>query len=110
VGEVLWITGWGSLSDVNPTPATHLQTGQVKISTVDADTVAVTGYAPATDTSACLYDSGAPYFLELPHHAPRLVAVESNGPSCPHTAPETTARVDGVRGWIRSTTGHSADR
>jgi hypothetical protein len=88
---------------VNPTPATHLQTGQVKISSVAGTTVGVVGYRPQPDTSACLYDSGAPYFLEREHRAPVLVSVESSGPSCPHSLEETTSRVDTLTGWIRST-------
>jgi hypothetical protein len=28
--------------------------------------------------------------------------VESNGPDCPHSSPETTARVDTVAAWIKT--------
>ncbi|WP_432840819.1 trypsin-like serine protease [Dactylosporangium sp. CA-092794] len=101
-GDVLRIAGWGALSDVDAKPATHLQTGQFKVASVAATTVGVQGYRPDPDTSACLYDSGAPYFAE---HGPIavLVSVESNGPACPHAQVETTARVDGLTGWIRTT-------
>jgi secreted trypsin-like serine protease len=99
-GRVLTIAGWGATSSINPTPGTQLFTGQVKIQTVTPATVTVVGYRPAADTSACLYDSGAPYFTTTHHRAARLVSVESNGPDCPHTAPETTARVDTVATWI----------
>ena len=103
VGDILRITGWGSLSDVDPKPATHLQTGQVKVTAVSDTVVGVVGYAPKPTTSGCLYDSGAPYFAEAPHQLPRLVSVESNGPSCPHSQQETTARVDPVVPWMLRT-------
>ncbi len=102
-GEILRITGWGALDDVNPAPATHLQTGQVKVATVGESTVGVVGYLPQPTTSACLYDSGAPYFSEPRYGRPRLVSVESSGPTCPHHQVETTSRVDTVASWIIST-------
>jgi secreted trypsin-like serine protease len=103
VDDVLRITGWGSLTDVDPTPATHLQTGQVKVAAVASTTIGVVGYLPLPTTSACVYDSGAPYFVEPKHGAPRLVSVESEGPDCPHDQVETTARVDNQLSWIRTT-------
>lgn len=102
-GDVLRITGWGSLSDVNPAPATHLQTGQVKVVTVTDTVVGVAGYKPKPTTSGCLYDSGAPYFAQSRHHRARLVAVESGGPACPHDQTETTSRVDTVLPWLYAT-------
>ena len=87
-GSLLTIAGWGATSSTNPSPATELSTGVVKISAISSTTVNVVGYAPAADTSACLYNSGAPYF--------------STGPDCPHTSPETTARVDTIAKWIRT--------
>jgi hypothetical protein len=63
--------------------------------------VLVTGYAPARDTSACLYDSGAPYFRSV-SGVLQLVSVESTGPDCPHTSNETTSRADVDTGWIRT--------
>jgi hypothetical protein len=102
-GEVLRITGWGSLSDVNAAPATHLQTGQVKVTAVSDTIVGVVGYRPKPTTSGCLYDSGAPYFVEAKHRRPRLVSIESNGPTCPHDQVETTARVDTILPWLFST-------
>jgi secreted trypsin-like serine protease len=102
-GQVLRIAGWGALSDVNPAPATHLQTGQVKVTTVSDTIVGVVGYLPLPTTSACLYDSGAPYFFEPEHGGPRLVSVESNGPTCPHSNVETTARVDTILPWLLTT-------
>ena len=100
VGEQVRLTGWGSLSDVNPTPATQLQTGLFTISSVTATTVAVDGSLPAPNTSPCLYDSGAPYFRERPSGEDTLVSVESTGPSCPHSGDETTARIDNIAAWI----------
>ena len=102
VGQILTLAGWGATSSVAPQPSNQLWTGQVRITTVGSTTVLVTGYAPARDTSACLYDSGAPY-IATPAGAPaRLVSVESDGPACPHSAQETTARVDTVAGWVRT--------
>ncbi|WP_433058799.1 trypsin-like serine protease [Dactylosporangium sp. CS-033363] len=97
VGDVLRITGWGKLAATDAEPATHLQTGQVKVSTVGPVTLGVQGYRPAADTSACEYDSGAPYF----NGDGVLVAVESTGPSCPHAEEETTTRVDPLHDWVK---------
>ncbi|MEH1057233.1 trypsin-like serine protease [Micromonospora sp. CPCC 206171] len=104
-GAVLRMTGWGATSSVNPTPATHLQTGQFKITRVAGTSVMVVGYAPAPDTSACLWDSGAPYFTENADGTQTLVSVESDGPSCPHSREETTSRVDRIADWIQQTAG-----
>jgi secreted trypsin-like serine protease len=103
--EILRIAGWGADNSVDPVPGTHLITGQVQVSSVTGSTVGVHGYAPSPDTSACLYDSGAPYFLERPRKAPVLVSVESFGPDCPHDQEETTSRVDNIANWIRRVTG-----
>jgi secreted trypsin-like serine protease len=99
-GAVLRMTGWGATSSVDPTPTTHLQTGQFKITRVAGAVVKVVGHAPAPDTSACLYDSGAPYFTENPDGTQTLVSVESDGPACPHSEEETTSRVDRIADWI----------
>jgi secreted trypsin-like serine protease len=101
-GQLLTIAGWGATSSVNPVPSTQLMTGVVKIWSVNRSTVFVRGYSPAADTSACLYDSGAPYVSAPPGALPRLVSVESTGPNCPHTQLETTARVDVLASWIRT--------
>ena len=103
VGEVLRITGFGATDSVDPMPSTRERTGQVKISSFTESTVGVRGFKPLPTTSACLYDSGAPYFLERDHHAPLLVAVEQDGPDCPHDQEETTSRVDTIADWIRHT-------
>jgi pimeloyl-ACP methyl ester carboxylesterase len=98
-GQILTIAGWSATSSVAPAPSPQLYSGQVRITSVATSTVLVTGYAPARDTSACLYDSGAPYLAASPA---RLVSVESTGPNCPHAQNETTARVDPLVPWVRS--------
>jgi secreted trypsin-like serine protease len=101
-GEIVTMAGWGATTDVNPAPSDQLYWGRMKVGGYTSTTVSVTGYYPARDTSACLYDSGAPYFLTPSGSAPLLVSTESDGPNCPHTSAETTARVDDQVGWIRS--------
>jgi len=101
-GDMLTIAGWGATSSIIPTPSTQLSIGRVKVQTVNSTTTTVVGYYPAADTSACLYDSGAPYFTTPPGAAPLLVSTESNGPDCPHTSAETTARVDIISNWIKT--------
>lgn len=100
VGSIVTLAGWGATSNVNPTPSTVLNIGRMKIKTVKTSYVYVVGYSPSKSTSACLYDSGAPYFTTPASAAPQLVSVESDGPSCPHTTPETTARTDNIGAWI----------
>ncbi|MCP3786853.1 trypsin-like serine protease [Micromonospora sp. A3M-1-15] len=102
-GTILRMTGWGATSSVDATPATHLQTGQFKINRVAGSAVMVVGYAPAANTSACLWDSGAPYFVENADGTEALVSVESDGPACPHSQEETTERVDRLADWIQQT-------
>jgi len=100
VGDIVRLTGYGSTTSSNPTPSQLLRTGQFTVAAVNDPTILVTGHAPQPDTTPCPYDSGAPYFVERRFAAPKLVAVESNGPSCPHTQQETTSRVDNIRRWI----------
>lgn len=102
-GEVLTIAGWGATSGFIPTPSSQLTIGQVTVQTVNPSTIMMVGSYPAADTSACLYDSGAPYFRTPASAPPLLVATESTGPNCPHATPETTARVDTITGWIKAT-------
>jgi secreted trypsin-like serine protease len=102
VGDVLRLTGYGATGSTDPVPSDILQTGQVTVETVETATIGVTGFAPEPDTSACVFDSGAPYFVERAGRSPLLVSIESDGPSCPHDQVETTARVDNIRSWIRS--------
>ena len=72
---------------------------------MDTYTIGVVGCAPASDTSACPYDSGAPYFAERSDGTATLVAIENHGPACPHSQMETAARVDKVAGCIREHIG-----
>jgi secreted trypsin-like serine protease len=104
-GTILRMTGWGATTSVDATPTTHLQTGQFRITRVAGSSVLVVGHAPAADTSACLWDSGAPYFTENTNGTQTLVSIESDGPSCPHSQEETTARVDRIADWIEQTSG-----
>lgn len=98
VGQVLALAGWGATSADGP-PSTQLLTGLVRVSSVGDPLLGVTGYAPAPDTSACPYDSGAPYF-RISGQGLVLVSVESGGPSCPHADPERTTRTDVLVPWI----------
>jgi secreted trypsin-like serine protease len=100
-GETLRLAGWGATT-ADGAPETHLRTGQFTVTAVGEPIVNVVGKAPAADTSACPYDSGAPYFLERADGSPVLVSVESNGPDCPHTTPEDTDRVDTLLTWLRA--------
>jgi secreted trypsin-like serine protease len=103
VGQKLTLAGWGSLSAKNPAPATRMQQGTVEVASVAATTAGVRGASPAATTSACTYDSGAPYFTEEGKTA-HLVALEATGPGCPHAGIETTSRVDALADWITRTT------
>ncbi|MGY1916827.1 trypsin-like serine protease [Blastococcus sp. SYSU DS0973] len=100
-GQVLSFAGWGATTS-DGGPSEQLHWGQVKVSNVRPTTVMVKGHWPAKDTSACPYDSGAPYF-DTSGPAPVLVSVESTGPACPHRREETTARVDVVADWVHGT-------
>jgi secreted trypsin-like serine protease len=102
IGTIVTLAGWGATSSVNPTPSTVLNVGRLKISSVKNSYIYVVGVAPSTSTSACLYDSGAPYFTNPASGPALLVSVESDGPACPHTTAETTARVDNIVPWIKS--------
>jgi hypothetical protein len=103
VGETVRMTGWGtsnSSTALNQRPD-RLQTGIWVVDGLTAGTVLMRGRAPATTTSACPFDSGAPYFTEGPG-GPLLVATEIAGPACPHAGQETTARIDTMLAWIAS--------
>ncbi|GAA0228574.1 S1 family peptidase [Cryptosporangium japonicum] len=104
VGERLRLTGWGALDGGSTTPADRLQTGVFTVGSVGDSTIGVTGAEPAPDTSACLLDSGAPYF-RMTEAGPEVVSTESSGPGCPHADEETTARVDVAADWITETIG-----
>ena len=101
-GLLLRMTGWGATSATATTPTTHLMTGLFKVTIGTSTVVRVRGYQPAADTSACPWDSGAPYFgMFSGKYA--VVGIESTGPDCPHATDETTSRVDAVVSWIRTT-------
>ena len=102
IGDELHLVGWGWTGVGPKVASTTLQTGTFTVSSVTAGIAGVVGLRPQADTSACVYDSGAPY-VTLADGGPRLVSVESDGPACPHSATETTARVDGLAGWIHDT-------
>jgi secreted trypsin-like serine protease len=105
VGDVVRATGWGALDGVNTVPATHLQTGLFTVSSVAPTTLGVVGRSPSPSTSACPYDSGAPYFREQSGRT-ELVSIESTGPDCPHDQEETTSRADlpAAIAWLRQQT------
>ena len=102
IGAVVRVTGYGSTTSVNPAPVTRLRTGQMTVVSLSDSVTGLQGYAPQPDTTPCPYDSGAPFFLERGKARPVLVSVVSNGPSCPHTAVESSARTDNIAAWIRS--------
>ncbi|MBB4687172.1 S1 family peptidase [Amycolatopsis jiangsuensis] len=104
VGQEVTLAGWGSLTATDPAPSTKLQQGTMKVASLDDTTVAVQGVSPKNDTSACTYDSGAPYFTS-DGEGGKLVSIESTGPDCPHTDAETTSRADVIADWI---TEHTA--
>ncbi|WP_103338155.1 S1 family peptidase [Amycolatopsis sp. CA-126428] len=99
VGQQLTLAGWGSLTNADPKPATRLQQGTVAVAKVDPTTLGVRGAAPEITTSACTYDSGAPYFS-----GNELVSLEATGPDCPHAGIETTSRADVIADWIATHT------
>jgi secreted trypsin-like serine protease len=98
-GLVLSVAGWGATA-TGGSWSDRLSWGQVTVGTVRTTTVLVRGRWPYPDTSACAYDSGAPYVTT--GTTPLLVSIESTGPACPHSSLETTARVDVVASWIRT--------
>ncbi|WP_037314557.1 S1 family peptidase [Amycolatopsis orientalis] len=103
VGQHLTLAGWGSLTSTNPVPAGRMQQGSVQVATVAPTTVGVRGAAPAITTSACTYDSGAPYFVP-DDKSGALVSIEATGPGCPHAGIETTSRADVIADWIATHT------
>ncbi|RSM59209.1 esterase [Amycolatopsis sp. WAC 01376] len=104
VGQQLTLAGWGSLTATNPAPATRMQQGTVQVATVAPATIGVRGAAPSITTSACTYDSGAPYFVPGGKSGV-LVSLEATGPNCPHAGIETTSRADVIADWIVTHTG-----
>ena len=103
-GDVLRLLGWGATGSLLPLPSSRLRAGLVTVSSATATTVGGRGRYPRPDTSACLFDSGAPYVAEDGGRA-RLVAVEHDGPACPHAGAEPATRGDTARAWIMRTIG-----
>jgi secreted trypsin-like serine protease len=106
IGTIVRVTGYGSTTSVDPAPVTRLRTGQMTVVSLTDTVTGMRGYAPQADTTPCPYDSGGPFFLEKDHARPVLVSVVSNGPSCPHTQVELSARTDDIADWIFSVIRH----
>ncbi|MFC7531827.1 S1 family peptidase [Actinoplanes sp. GCM10030250] len=104
VGQVLRLTGYGSTTSVNPAPEPRLRTGKLQIVSMSDSVIGLSGHSPQPDTTPCPYDSGGPFFIESKHARPTLVALVSNGPSCPHAQVENAARTDNLSPWIQETT------
>jgi secreted trypsin-like serine protease len=100
IGSIVRLTGYGSVTSTNPVPETRLRTGQLTVVSLTNSITGLQGHAPQPNTTPCPYDSGAPYFQEMRGLRPVLVAVVSNGPSCPHTQVESGARTDNIADWI----------
>ncbi|NMO51004.1 trypsin-like serine protease [Actinoplanes sp. TBRC 11911] len=103
VGEIVRLTGYGLVADAGTKGPTRLQTGQFAVTMVSDSLIGVAGHSPRKDTSACLHDSGGPYFHEEPDGQLALVAVVSTGPSCPHEGDDFSARTDNLHDWINDT-------
>jgi V8-like Glu-specific endopeptidase len=101
-GGLLTIAGWGADNSVNPAPSDFPRVGEFRVTSVTAETIGVTGLLPLPTTSACPYDSGAPYFTPTGPVTGVLAAVESNGPDCPHNQVDNATRIDNLTGWIRT--------
>jgi len=101
VGETLRITGWGSAdaeADLSHRPD-RMQTGLMKVTSFNTNGMLVDGIAPQTTTSACPFDSGAPYFRYV-NNRYVIAGTEVGGPDCPHNSNETTTRLDTIATWI----------
>jgi secreted trypsin-like serine protease len=107
-GETVRLTGYGQ-TDADSAAPTTLQTGRFVVGRVGDSVLEVSGRSPHQDTSACQHDSGGPYFRESSGGAPVLVAVVSNGPTCPHEGADVSARTDNLVGWIAGTTSPRAN-
>ena len=102
-GAIVRLAGYGLTNDKDKSSlASWLQTGQFKVVSVSRAFVGVSGKAPRASTSACLNDSGGPYFTQSSGGAAVLVSVVSGGPSCPH------AKWTSVGGSIPSGAGSPA--
>ncbi|WP_312034686.1 trypsin-like serine protease [Actinoplanes sp. TBRC 11911] len=102
VGSKVRLVGYGQTTASTKSIPDRAQTGQFKVSSVSSLEMGLTGISPRSNTSPCPHDSGGPYFTESPDGTATAVAVVSHGPTCPHTGPDTGARVDAVSSWILS--------
>jgi secreted trypsin-like serine protease len=102
-GEVVRLTGYGLVSDAGSATTDRLQTGQFTVDRVGDSVLETSGRAPRAQTSPCRHDSGGPYFQQPPGGAAVLVAVVSNGPGCPHSGPDFSARTDNLGDWLGDT-------
>ncbi|MFT7871304.1 MULTISPECIES: trypsin-like serine protease [Amycolatopsis] len=101
VDQQLTFAGWGAVLPRLTEPAAHLHLGTVSVATTAATTFGVHGLSPSAATSACLFDSGAPYLSQPFDQQPAIVTgIEVGGPACPHTSTETVARVDVLNEWV----------
>jgi hypothetical protein len=102
-GSVVRLLGYGRTGR-DGRPATRLQTGRFTVTSVRPSFVGMSGRSPRPDTSPCAHDSGGPYLIER-GRTPELVAVVSNGPGCPHTGADDSARIDTIADWIAGVVG-----
>ncbi|MEC3974532.1 S1 family peptidase [Amycolatopsis sp. H20-H5] len=103
MGQHLTLAGWGSQTATDPKPSSRLQQGTVQVTQTTPTTLGVRGVSPAATTSACTYDSGAPYFIPAAPSG-QLVSIETTGPNCPHASTETTSRADTIANWLTTNT------
>jgi secreted trypsin-like serine protease len=100
-GDAVRMAGWGSadgVADLTHRPD-QLQTAEFMVTRVTDDELFIEATGPDLLTSACAFDSGAPFFSDEDGE-PALVATEISGPTCPHSSEETTARTDVLADWI----------
>lgn len=105
VGEIVALDGWGA-DTADTGPSDHPRLGGFRVDRVDGLTLSVTGLVPLPTTSACPYDSGAPYFTPTGLATGTLVGVENGGPACPHHELDAAARPDIQLDWIRQQIAH----
>ncbi|WP_433559579.1 S1 family peptidase [Pseudonocardia xinjiangensis] len=100
-GDAVRLAGWGSadgVADLTHRPD-QLQTAEFVVTRVTDAELFIEATGPHLLTSACAFDSGAPFFTQVDGE-PELVATEISGPTCPHSSEETTARADVLTDWI----------
>jgi secreted trypsin-like serine protease len=110
-GDRVRLAGWGASDgsgDVTHRPD-HLQTAEFEVTRITPTEAHIEATGPDVLTSACAFDSGAPFFTDDEDGEPQLVATEISGPTCPHSSEETTARSDVLVDWINTHTGTARD-